>query len=84
MNFILKNVEMAKYTDRYITKSATPKDIQKKWFLVDADGVLLGRMASKVAKSLEESIRRIIINIWIVVIMLLLSMQKKSNFLEIR
>ena len=41
---------MAKYTDRYITKSATPKDIQKKWFLVDADGALLGRMASKVAK----------------------------------
>jgi len=50
MKFILKNVEMAKYTDRYITKSATPKDIQKKWFLVDADGALLGRMASKVAK----------------------------------
>tara|TARA_B100000579_G_C22771272_1_gene824087 strand:- start:97 stop:585 length:489 start_codon:yes stop_codon:yes gene_type:complete len=50
MNFILKHVEMAKYTDRYITKSITPKDIQKKWFLVDADGALLGRMASKVAK----------------------------------
>ena len=41
---------MTKYKDRYTTKSATPKDIDKDWFLVDADGALLGRMASKVAK----------------------------------
>ncbi len=41
---------MTKYKDKYITKSAKPKDIQKEWFLVDADGVLLGRMASKIAK----------------------------------
>jgi len=41
---------MAKYKDRYITKSAKITDIQKEWILVDADGALLGRMASKVAK----------------------------------
>ena len=41
---------MAKYRDKYITKSATAKDITKEWILVDADGALLGRMASKVAK----------------------------------
>jgi len=41
---------MAKYKDRYITKSAAAKDINKDWILVDADGALLGRMASKVAK----------------------------------
>jgi large subunit ribosomal protein L13 len=41
---------MTKYKDKYITKSAKPKDIQKEWFLVDADGVLLGRMASQIAK----------------------------------
>ena len=41
---------MTKYKDKYITKSAKPKDIQKEWFIVDADGVLLGRMASKIAK----------------------------------
>ena len=41
---------MTKYKDRYITNSATSKEIQKEWFLVDADGALLGRMASKIAK----------------------------------
>lgn len=41
---------MTKYKDRYITKSATKKDIKKEWFLIDANGVLLGRMASKIAK----------------------------------
>ena len=41
---------MANYKDKYITKSATPKDIKKDWVLVDANGALLGRMASKVAK----------------------------------
>jgi large subunit ribosomal protein L13 len=41
---------MTKYKDRYITKSATKKDIKKEWFLIGANGVLLGRMASKIAK----------------------------------
>ena len=31
------------------TFSAKPADIQKKWILVDADGVVLGRMASQIA-----------------------------------
>ena len=41
---------MVNYKDRYITASAKLKDIKKEWLLVDADGALLGRMASKVAK----------------------------------
>jgi large subunit ribosomal protein L13 len=32
------------------TFSATPKDIERRWFLVDADGMVLGRLASEVAK----------------------------------
>ena len=32
------------------TFSATPKDIQRRWFLIDADGMVLGRLASEVAK----------------------------------
>ncbi len=31
------------------TFSARPADIEKKWILVDADGVVLGRMASQIA-----------------------------------
>ena len=31
------------------TYSAKPKDIVRKWFLTDADGVILGRLASKIA-----------------------------------
>jgi large subunit ribosomal protein L13 len=32
------------------TFSATPKDIQHRWFLIDADGMVLGRLASEIAK----------------------------------
>jgi large subunit ribosomal protein L13 len=32
------------------TFTATPKDIQRRWFLVDADGMVLGRLASEIAK----------------------------------
>ena len=35
------------------TFSATPSDIIKKWILIDADGVVLGRLASQVAKILR-------------------------------
>ena len=31
------------------TFSATPSDIDKKWLLIDADGLVLGRLASQVA-----------------------------------
>ena len=41
---------MIKYKNKYITSSAKLSDISKEWFLVDADGVVLGRMASKIAK----------------------------------
>ena len=33
-----------------LTFSATPKDIESKWFVVDAEGVPLGRLASRVAQ----------------------------------
>jgi large subunit ribosomal protein L13 len=32
------------------TFTATPKDIQRRWVLIDADGMVLGRLASEVAK----------------------------------
>lgn len=35
------------------TFSATPKDIKKQWLVIDADGVVLGRLASYVAKVLR-------------------------------
>jgi large subunit ribosomal protein L13 len=35
------------------TFTATPSDIEKKWILIDADGVVLGRLASQVAKILR-------------------------------
>jgi large subunit ribosomal protein L13 len=35
------------------TFSMKPADVQKKWLLVDADGVVLGRMAAEIAKILR-------------------------------
>jgi large subunit ribosomal protein L13 len=35
------------------TFSARPEDIERKWFVVDADGMVLGRLASEVAKILR-------------------------------
>jgi len=35
------------------TYSAKPKDVTKKWLLIDAEGVVLGRLASEVAKLLR-------------------------------
>ena len=32
------------------TFSATPSDISKRWFVVDAEGQILGRLASEIAK----------------------------------
>ena len=35
------------------TYSAKPGEIEQKWFVVDADGLVLGRMASEIAKILR-------------------------------
>jgi len=35
------------------TFSATPKDIRRDWFLVDAQGKTLGRLASEIARRLR-------------------------------
>jgi large subunit ribosomal protein L13 len=35
------------------TYTAKPKDITRKWYVVDADGMALGRLASQVAKILR-------------------------------
>ncbi|HEY9516337.1 MAG TPA: 50S ribosomal protein L13 [Gemmatimonadaceae bacterium] len=32
------------------TYTATPKDIEHRWFIVDADGMVLGRLATEVAR----------------------------------
>lgn len=36
-----------------MTISAKPKDVEKKWHLVDADGLVVGRLASQIAKILR-------------------------------
>ena len=37
--------------ERYAMKtfSATPKDIEKSWILIDADGLVVGRLAALIA-----------------------------------
>ncbi|MBV6520808.1 MAG: 50S ribosomal protein L13 [Gemmatimonadaceae bacterium] len=35
------------------TYSATPKDIERRWYVVDADGQILGRLASEISKILR-------------------------------
>lgn len=35
------------------TFSAKPHEVERKWFVVDADGVVLGRLASEVARRLR-------------------------------
>jgi large subunit ribosomal protein L13 len=35
------------------TYSAKPTEVQKKWLLIDAEGVVLGRLASQIAKILR-------------------------------
>jgi large subunit ribosomal protein L13 len=35
------------------TYTATPKDIRHDWFVVDADGMVLGRLAAEIAKILR-------------------------------
>jgi large subunit ribosomal protein L13 len=35
------------------TYTATPKDIRHDWFVVDADGMVLGRLATEIAKILR-------------------------------
>src|SRR4051812_41586956 len=35
------------------TFSATPKDIKRDWYLVDADGKVLGRLAAEIARRLR-------------------------------
>jgi len=37
----------------YRTKTATPKDIVRKWYVVDAENQTLGRLASNISKVLQ-------------------------------
>ncbi len=37
----------------YRTSHTRPEDVQRKWFLVDANGLTVGRMASKIAHILK-------------------------------
>ena len=38
------------------TYTATPRDIEHKWFVVDADGMVLGRLAAEIAKIQDGAI----------------------------
>ena len=35
------------------TYATKPSDIERKWYVVDAEGVVLGRMAAQIAKILQ-------------------------------
>jgi ribosomal protein L13 len=35
------------------TYTATPKDIEHRWFIVDADGMVLGRLATEIVRILR-------------------------------
>jgi hypothetical protein len=59
----------------YKTISAKKTTVDKQWLLVDAEGEILGRLATVVAKMLRGNIKQISLLIWIAEIMLLLSMQ---------
>ncbi len=37
----------------YKTKSLRPQDVQRKWYVVDADGEVVGRLATKIADVLR-------------------------------
>jgi large subunit ribosomal protein L13 len=45
----------ARYKEKAVMKthSTKPSEVQREWWLVDADGVVLGRLASEVAKRLR-------------------------------
>ena len=44
---------MSKIVDTMKTYSAKPSEIQKKWVVIDADGVVLGRLASVISMRLR-------------------------------
>lgn len=50
------------------TFSAKPSDIQKKWIVVDAEGLILGRLASILALRLRGKHKPSFTPIWIRVI----------------
>jgi large subunit ribosomal protein L13 len=35
------------------TYTATPKDIEHRWYVVDADGMVLGRLAAEIVRILR-------------------------------
>jgi large subunit ribosomal protein L13 len=47
------HVFLEEWVNAMRTYSAKPSDIEKKWILVDAEGVVLGRLASIIAKYLR-------------------------------
>ena len=59
------------------TVSAKPAEVRREWYLVDADGKTLGRLASEIARRLRASIRRSTRPMLIPAITLLWSTQKR-------
>ena len=58
---------------------ASPSTINREWYVVDATGHTLGRLASEIAKILRGKNKPIYTHTSIQVIMLLLSMQTRSK-----
>ena len=51
------------------TYTATPADIEKGWCVVDAEGLVLGRLASIIANRLRGKHKPVTPRIWTAVIM---------------
>ena len=58
------------------TYSAKPDDIKRDWYVVNASGKTLGRLATEIEGALEVNIKLSTRHIWTRVITLSLSMQK--------
>ena len=61
------------------TYVATPKDIEKQWFVVDAADVVLGRLASLVAMRVRGKHKPTYTPTWIAVTTSSSSMPKRSG-----
>lgn len=63
-------------TKTYLEK---PADVKRKWFLVDADGKTLGRLAAKVATLLRGKHKPTFTPTWIPATMSSSSMRRRSG-----
>ena len=60
------------------TYMAKPNEVERKWYIIDAEGKTLGRLASEVAASFAANTNHNSLHTWTLAISLLSSMLKNS------